>query len=217
MKTVRRVFTYLGPYRGYLFASICAMVALVAIELAPPQVYRLLLDAISGEPLPAWVDRVVAPFGLTVETGLWTLGTAYLVAIMAGGLLILQTIGAGLSFVRSYTGHLAGWGVVADARRDIYRHLQRLSLRYYSDQQTGQIMSRMVNDSDYFERLIAHAVPDTAVNVLKLLGVSLVLSAINWKLMLLTLVPVPFIVLGMRGLPRSCAPRSARGKRSSAN
>lgn len=206
MKTVRRVFTYLGPYRGYLFASICAMVALVAIELAPPQVYRLLLDAISGEPLPAWVDRVVAPFGLTVETGLWTLGTAYLVAIMAGGLLILQTIGAGLSFVRSYTGHLAGWGVVADARRDIYRHLQRLSLRYYSDQQTGQIMSRMVNDSDYFERLIAHAVPDTAVNVLKLLGVSLVLSAINWKLMLLTLVPVPFIVLGMRGFARVVRP-----------
>ncbi len=206
MKTVRRVFKYLGPYRLSLFGTIVAMVALVVVELVPPQVYRIVLDAIAGDPLPAWVNRAVAPFGVTVETGQWTQGTITLLAVMAGGLLILQTLGAVFSFVRSYTGHLAGWGVVADARRDIYRHLQRLSLRYYSDQQTGQIMSRMVNDSDYFERLIAHAVPDTAVNVLKVVGVAAVLSSIDWRLMLLTLVPVPLIVLGMQGFAKRVRP-----------
>ena len=64
--------------------------------------------------------------------------------------------------------HVAGWGVVADARQHIYEHLQRLSLRFYEDKQTGQLMSRMVNDSDLFERLIAHAVPDVLVNVITL-------------------------------------------------
>ena len=54
-----------------------------------------------------------------------------------------------LRFVRSYMAHVAGWDVVADTRRHIYQHLQRLSLRFYEDKQTGQLMSRMVNDSDY--------------------------------------------------------------------
>ncbi len=178
MRTVRRVFKYLGPYMRYLWATVIAMVALVVIELIPPKVYGVVLDAIAGTELPAWVHRLVAPFGVTVESGVWSRGTLTLLGVLAGGLLLLQTLGAVFSFIRSYTGHLAGWGVVADARRDIYQHLQRLSLRFYSDQQTGQIMSRMVNDSDYFERLIAHAVPDTIVNVLKVVGVAAVLSAV---------------------------------------
>lgn len=206
MKTVRRIFAYLGPYRGWLFMTIAAMVLLVVVDLAPPQFYRMLLNAISGEELPGWVVALAARFGYVVETGRWTPGTMGLLLMMAVTLLLLHTFGAVLTFVRSYTAHLAGWGVVADARRDVYRHLQRLSLRYYSDQQTGQIMSRMVNDTDYFERLIAHSVPDTAVNVLKLVGVSAVLSMINWRLMLLTLVPVPFIVLGMQGFAKVVRP-----------
>jgi ATP-binding cassette subfamily B protein/subfamily B ATP-binding cassette protein MsbA len=60
--------------------------------------------------------------------------------------------------------HVAGWGVVADARQHIYEHLQRLSLSFYEDKQVGQLMSRTINDSDLFERLIAHAVPDVMVN-----------------------------------------------------
>ena len=58
------------------------------------------------------------------------------------------------------------------SRQVIYEHLQRLSLRFYENKQTGQLMSRMVNDSDLFERLIAHAMPDVLVNVLTFIGVS---------------------------------------------
>jgi ATP-binding cassette subfamily B protein/subfamily B ATP-binding cassette protein MsbA len=61
-----------------------------------------------------------------------------------------------------------------------------------------------------FERLIAHAVPDTLVNVLLLVGVSAVLSVMNWRLMLLTLVPVPFIVWTMRLLAKHMRPAFRR-------
>ncbi len=70
--------------------------------------------------------------------------------------------------MRSYQAHIAGWGVVADLRKHLYRHLQRLSLRFYEDKQTGQLMSQVVNDSDLFEMLIAHAIPDIFVNILTL-------------------------------------------------
>jgi ABC-type multidrug transport system fused ATPase/permease subunit len=52
---------------------------------------------------------------------------------------------------------VAGWGVVADVRKYIYEHMQRLSLRFYEDKQIGQLMSNVVNDTDLFEQLISHA------------------------------------------------------------
>jgi len=111
-----------------------------------------------------------------------------------------------LQFLRSYMSHVAGWGVVADARHHIYRHLQRLSLRFYEDKQTGELMSRMVNDSDMFETLIAHAIPDTLVNILMLVGVGAVLLSMNVQLMLLTLIPVPFVVIAAQGFTKYVRP-----------
>jgi len=84
-----------------------------------------------------------------------------------------------------------GWGVVADVRARIYEHLQRLSLSFYQDRQTGQLMSRMVNDSEQARELISHAIPDLAVNALSLLGVGAVLFSINARLMLLAMIPSP--------------------------
>jgi len=111
-----------------------------------------------------------------------------------------------LRFVRSYSAHVAGWHVVADLRRDVYRHLQRLSLRFYEDKQTGQLMSRTVNDSDLVEQLVAHAIPDVLVNILMLGGVTAVLMSMSWQLALLSMIPIPFIVLGMRGFAKYVRP-----------
>ena len=88
--------------------------------------------------------------------------------------------------------------MVANLRKHLYQHLQRLSLRFYEDKQTGQLMSQVVNDSDLFETLIAHAIPDVFVNVLTLVGVIFVLGSINWGLLLLSLVPVPLMLISLR-------------------
>jgi ATP-binding cassette subfamily B protein/subfamily B ATP-binding cassette protein MsbA len=64
----------------------------------------------------------------------------------------------------------------------------------------------MVNDSSLFETLIAHAIPDILVNVLTFIGVSAVLASINWQLLLLSLIPIPLIVLGMRGFAKYVRP-----------
>ena len=115
-------------------------------------------------------------------------------------------IRAGLQFVRSYMAHVAGWSVVADVRSEIYGHLQRLSLRFYEDKQTGQLMSRVVNDTDLLEHLIAHAIPDVIANTLMLIGVIVVLVNMNWQLTLLSMIPVPLIVLAMQGFTKYVRP-----------
>ena len=102
--------------------------------------------------------------------------------------------------------HVAGWNVVADIRSEVYQHLQHLSLRFYEDKQTGQLMSRTVNDSTLVEELIAHAIPDIVVNVLTLVGVTIVLVNLSWQLALLSMIPIPLIVLAMQGFSRYVRP-----------
>ncbi|MGC9396226.1 MAG: ABC transporter ATP-binding protein [Anaerolineae bacterium] len=186
MKTLKYVFGYTKNYIKPLALTIASMLALVGVQLLAPQLVREMIAAVN-----------------TPENLAEGLKTVSRLAILA---LIVYIARAFLRFLRSYMAHVAGWGVVADARRQIYAHLQRLSLRFYEDKQTGDLMSRMVNDSDMFETLIAHAVPDTLVNVLMLIGVIAVLMSMNVQLMLLSLIPVPLIVIAARGFSKYVRP-----------
>lgn len=174
--------TFLGFAQRYRFAltvTIFSMIALVGVQLVSPWLIRELIAAVR-----------------TGETATVDLSFVTRLALIA---LAIYVARAGLEFLRSYMAHVAGWGVVADVRQAVYRHLQRMSMRFYEDKQTGQLMSRMVNDSDLLEKLIAHAVPEVLVNLLTLIGVSIMLFIMSPPLMFLTLIPIPLILLSMRG------------------
>ena len=162
------------------------MLLLVGVQLIIPWIIKTLIAAVTDPGSNADNLQLVIQLTLVV--------------------LVLYILRAGLQFLRSYLAHLAGWGVVADVRKHIYEHLQRLSLRFYEDKQTGQLMSRVINDTDLFEQLISHAVPDVAVNVITLVGVTAVLLNLNWRLALLTMIPIPFLVIAMRIYARYVRP-----------
>lgn len=195
MKGLKFLSQYARNYLGYLLITVVSMVLLVGVQLLAPWLVREMVAAVKNQV----VAQQTASTGLVTRLALLTL----VVFIVRGG----------LQFLRSYMAHVAGWSVVADARRHIYEHLQRLSLRFYEDKQTGQLMSRVVNDSDLFEQLIAHAVPDTAVNVLTFIGVSVVLFSLNWQLTLLSLIPVPLIILAMQGYSKYVRPAFVQRQR----
>ncbi len=178
MKPIQLVFTYARRYTGILLVTTASMLALVGVQLVIPWIVRSLISAITEGPLDESVMPVITRLSLAA--------------------LAIYLVRAGLQFLRSYMSHVAGWGVVCDVRKHIYDHMQRLSLRFYEDKQTGQLMSRVVNDTDLFEQLISHAVPDVMVNVISLVGVSAVLFHLNWQLALLSLVPIPLVVLSLR-------------------
>jgi ATP-binding cassette subfamily B protein len=183
------VFDYSKRYRLPLTITIISMLLLVAVQLLIPWVIKLLVAAITNQA------------GSATPTG-----SPDFIVRLTEVVLIVFVARAGLQFLRSYMGHVAGWGVVADVRLYVYEHLQRLSLRFYEDKQTGQLMSRVVNDTDLFEQLIAHAVPDVLVNVLTLIGVSIVLFTLNWQLLLLSLVPIPLVVVSLQVYARYVRP-----------
>lgn len=186
MNSLRAVFRYVKRYRLTLTLTVVSMLLLVAIQLTAP-----------------WIVRTMVATVTDPEAGTEALSYVAMLALAALGVYGIRAL---LRFVRSYAAHVAAWHTVADIRRDVYRHLQRLSLRYYEDKQTGQLMSRVVNDSNLLETLVAHAIPDILVNVLMFGGVTAVLMSMSWQLALLSMLPIPLIVLAMRGFAKYVRP-----------
>ena len=178
MKPFQLIFNFARRYTFSLVVTAISMLALVGIQLLIPWIVKLL------------VTEVTSPSaGLADMSYISKLTLIVLIAFIAR---------AGLQFIRSYIAHVAGWGVVADVRKYIYNHMQRLSLRFYEDKQVGQLMSNVVNDTDLFEQLISHAIPDVVVNVVTLVGVTAVLLGLNWKLTLLSTIPIPLVILSLQ-------------------
>jgi len=197
MKPFKLVFSYAKNYIPQLVIAIISMLLLVGVQLVIPWIIRTLIQTVTNQ----------AAYQQSMTLITW----------LAFAVLLIYLIRAVLQYLRSYMPHFAGWGVVADVRKHIYEHIQRLSLRFYEDKQIGQIMSRVINDTDLFESLIAHAVPDLVVNVLTLVGVSLVLFRLNWHLTLLSMIPIPLIIVALIGYARVVRPAFVRRQKELGN
>ena len=190
MQGIAFLLKYAKNYMGALVATVVSMLFMVGVQLVTPWIIRTMIATVTHpDSLP--------------EQG--QIATDYITKLALLALVMYLARGA-LWFLRSYMSHVAGWGVVADVRQQIYEHLQQLSLRFYENKQTGQLMSRMVNDSEMLERLISHAIPDVMVNALTFLGVCVVLVSLQWQLLVLSMVPIPLILLAMRAFAKHARP-----------
>ncbi|MGI6716078.1 MAG: ABC transporter ATP-binding protein [Eubacteriales bacterium] len=97
------------------------------------------------------------------------------------------------NFLMSYFSHKAAWNLVGDVRKNMYDRLQSLSMSFYHNNQTGDLMSRIVNDTNCLELLYAHIIPEFITNIVTVVGVTVILFSINSKLALLTFIPVPIV------------------------
>ncbi len=186
MKSFRFVLGYLRKYAAVLTLTILSMLLLVGVQLLAPWLIKQMIAIVTNPELK--------------QADMQQITNLALLALGAYGIRI------GLQYLRSYMAHIAGWGVVADVRSHLYEHVQRLSLRFYENKQTGQLMSQLVNDTDLLESLIAHAIPDLIANVLTLIGVLVILFGINAPLALLGMIPVPLIILTMQAYDRIVRP-----------
>ena len=172
MKTLWRLSREAIRYRTLYTVAILSTLLLTAVNLTAPK----LLSAMTGI-VEAGVD----------EAGLHTIGL-FTVALV--GLYLLRIL---FRFLSNYLAHKAAWYLVGDLRTRTYDKLEHMHLGYFHDKQTGDLMSRIVNDTRDFELLYAHMIPETITNLVTFLGVLIVLLTINWKLALITCAPLPLI------------------------
>ena len=172
-KTLWRLSREAVRYRTLYIIAIISTLALTIINLAAPKI----LSSMTG----------IVENGVD-EAGLQTIRTLTLV------LVILYLLRVLFRFLSNYLAHKAAWYLVGDLRTRTYDKLEHMHLGYFHDKQTGDLMSRVVNDTRDFELLYAHMVPETITNLVTFLGVLLVLLTINWKLALITCAPLPLIL-----------------------
>ena len=117
------------------------------------------------------------------------------IGIFAGVLLVIYLIKMLCAYFMQYWGHLVGVGMQADMRRDIYKHLQNLPIRYFDNNQTGSIMSRIVNDLQDISELAHHGPEDLFISFFMIIGAFAMLIRINIQLTLIIFCLLPLILL----------------------
>jgi ATP-binding cassette subfamily B protein len=154
-----------------LFVSMISTVCLTVINLIAPQLISGVTKDITGE----------SEFSIkTIQNTAIILLSLYLLRIL-------------FRFLNSYMSHLAAWRLVFDMRVKIYDKFQALSMDFFRNTQSGDLVSRSINDTGQFEMLYAHILPDSITNVLTAVGVTAILFMTNAKLALFTCIPIPFV------------------------
>ena len=198
IKTLWRLSREAIRYRTLYIVAILSTLALTVVNLVAPK----LLSAMTGI-VEAGVD----------EKGLHTI--VILTAVLVG-LYLLRIL---FRFLSSYLAHKAAWYLVGDLRTRTYDKLEHMHLGYFHDKQTGDLMSRIVNDTRDFELLYAHMIPESLTNLVTFIGVLAVLLTINWKLALITCAPIPLIFISGFVFSRKVRPffRTAQKKMGDLN
>jgi len=173
MKLLLRLSREAVRYKNLYIFAILSTFGLTLVNLAAPRA----LSAMTGI-----VER-----GMTEES-LKTIGLLTLT------LVLLYLLRIAFRFLSNYLAHKAAWYLVGDLRTKTYDKLERMHLGFFHDKQTGDLMSRIINDTRDFELLYAHIIPDMITNVVTFLGVLVVLLSINAKLALITCAPIPLIL-----------------------
>lgn len=173
-----RLLKYARPWWGLLLISALSLIALTALNLLSPWLIRDLIAILE--------NSIDTPSDILFSS-IFMLAMLILASYLARAL---------FRFLNNYLAHKAAWNLVSKMRVLMYDKYQELSLQWYQDKETGQLMSRATNDTATFEALIAHVVPDLCSNVLILCAVTFILFVINIKLALFTLIPVPFLIGG---------------------
>ncbi len=161
-------------YKNLYVVAILSTLGLTIVNLAAPRV----LSNMTG----------IVEAGMD-ESSLRAIGT------LTAALIVLYLLRVAFRFLSNYLAHKAAWYLVGDLRTKIYDKLERLDLGFFHDKQTGDLMSRVVNDTRDFELLYAHIIPEMITNVVTFLGVLAILLTINWKLALITCFPIPLILV----------------------
>lgn len=124
------------------------------------------------------------------------------VAKKLGAYLIQYGVGA----VRSYLLRISGDKIVADLRNDVYQKAQMLTMRFYDRTSTGSVINRISGDTANIQSFMLRITQEVVVQFFLLIGIVVIMFFMNWQLTLLSLIPVPFVVVGAKIFGKKIAP-----------
>ncbi len=168
MHTLRKFITYYAPYKAVFFIDLICAAFISIVDLAYPQILRTMTNTLFTK------DSSVILRALP-----W----------LAAGLLAMYVIQSLCKYYVSYQGHMMGAHMERDMRQQLFDHYEKLSFSYYSRNNSGQMMSKLVSDLFDIAEFAHHGPENLFISVVKIAGSFVFLFLINWRLAL------PLIVL----------------------
>jgi ABC-type multidrug transport system fused ATPase/permease subunit len=170
VKTLIRLLSYVRPYWKVAGMSLGLVFVVSGLGVVQPLIVRWTIDTVigTGEYNLLWVSAALA-IGVALGRGV-------------------------LVFCQRYSMEYTSVKAVFDLRNKIYNHLQQLSFSFYDSAQTGQLMSRMVLDVDTVQRFLGMGLIQLLNNILTFVSILIILLIMDWKLTLISMVPMPFLI-----------------------
>lgn len=168
MHTIKKFIAYYGPYKAVFFIDLLCAAVISLVDLAYPQILR------------------------TMTSTLFTRDSSVILRalpLIAAGLLLMYIVQSVCKYYVSYQGHMMGAQMERDMRQRLFDHYEKLSFSYYSQNNSGQMMSKLVSDLFDIAEFAHHGPENLFISVVKIIGSFVFLFLINWRLAL------PLIVL----------------------
>lgn len=175
---LRRIFGYARPYAWQLVLMLFAILGSALVELVPPLLIKRLID----EVLPA--------------------GDVRQLNLLALGLLAVPIASGLLGVTQRYFGARVGEGVIFDLRQQMYEHLSRMSVRFFTHTKSGEIVSRFSSDVVDAQTAITGTLPNILTNGIILVTTLAVMVTIEWRLTILAVLVLPLFLLPARRVGR---------------
>ncbi|EEG77251.1 ABC transporter related protein [Dethiobacter alkaliphilus AHT 1] len=168
-KTLRRLLSYIRPFRGTAILALILMAFSSLTTLAGPYIIKLAIDTAIAPGDPSRLNLLVALFLLShLLNWATSFGQQYLMAVV---------------------GHNAIYGL----RKQLFNHLQRMPFRFFDKQPVGKVMSRVTNDTEALTEMISSGISHIVGDTLLLVGIIIIMLGENWTLALLTFLTLPLL------------------------
>jgi ATP-binding cassette subfamily B protein len=175
---ILRLLRYLTRYRRELTLGLTAAAIVTLASLVPPYLAGYLIDDVVRK----------------ANEGTMARGAAARIAWIAVGVMAaLYVIRQVAAHVRLRLMSVIGEWVARDLRAELYEHIQRLSLSFFSRKKTGSLITRVTSDTDRLWDFVAFGVVDVSLSLVMLLGLGVVLLSLDWRLGLVMTLPVPVL------------------------
>ena len=181
MYTIKKFIQYYAPYKGVFFLDLVCAAVISLVDLAFPQILRTMTKTLFTE-TPEKILHALLPVGIV--------------------LLIVYLVQMGCKYYVSYQGHMMGARMERDMRQQLFEHYEKLSFSYYDQNNSGQMMSKLVSDLFDISEFAHHGPENLFISLIKIIGSFVFLFLINWRLAIPLLVLVVFMLFFSYGQNR---------------
>lgn len=174
MHTMKKFIRYYAPYKAVFFLDLICAAVISLVDLAFPQILRTLTKTLFTESADH-ILHALLPIG--------------------AGLLAIYILQAVCKYYVSYQGHMMGANMERDMRQQLFDHYEKLSFSYYDQNNSGQMMSKLVSDLFDISEFAHHGPENLFISLIKIIGSFVFLFLINWRLAIPLLVLVVFMLV----------------------